>query len=97
MERPAAGELGAVYRVDGGVRFRIVGGEGVVLHQGNREVLVVSEVGGRVLQLLDGAVPVGEVVARLQEEYEVEEERLRRDVLDFLRQLQEAGVVQVTG
>lgn len=80
-------------RVD--VRYRVVEGQAVVIVQKSAEALVLNPVGTRVLELIDGELSVGGLLRRLEEEYEVDPMTLRRDVLDYLRQLLEAGVVEV--
>lgn len=83
-----------VFRRSSAVRFRVLDDEGVVIHQKAGEVLVVNEVGARVLQLLDGKRTVGAVVESLTEEWQVTPEDLRRDVEDYLRRLVAAGIVE---
>ncbi len=74
------------------VRFRVVGGEGVVVRQSSGEALVVDQVGARILELLAERPTAAEIVRRLEAEYEVEPERLAGDVERFLGELLEAGV-----
>jgi hypothetical protein len=75
-------------------RYRNVAGEGLVVRQSVGEVLVLSEVGTRVLDLLDAGAAVGAVVDALAVEYEVDRAVLERDVADYLRELQDAGIVE---
>lgn len=78
------------------VRFRTIGEEGVVIRQEAGEVLVVNEVGARVLSLLDGERTVEVVLATLAEEFEVEREKLRADLAAYLRELLLNGVIEET-
>jgi len=75
-------------------RFRSVCGEGVVLNQETAEVLVISPVASRVLELMkqDGSIAV--ILSRLREEYDVEDDALERDVLAFLNEMAAAGAVR---
>jgi len=91
------------YRLASDVRFRVVGGEGVVVLQDAGEVLVVNGVAARVLELLDlrrEPLPgregrsAEELIARLVEEFDASNEDIERDVRDFLEEIREAGVVQ---
>lgn len=79
------------------MRFRVVGGEGVVLRQEAREVLVVNETGARVLELLDGRRDVAAVHAVLAAERDGAPEAVRRDLEGFLDELVGAGVVEQVG
>ena len=76
------------------VRIRVVAGEGVVLRQEAREVLVVNAVGARVLELLDGRRPLGAVVATLAAERAAPAATIRHDVEAFVAELLAAGVVE---
>ena len=75
------------------VRFRAVDDETVVIRQEAAEALVLNEVAGRILELVDGRNTVRDVVDRLLEEYEVSPASLTEDVHTYLRELLEAGVV----
>jgi hypothetical protein len=77
------------------IRFRTIGEEGVVIRQEAGEVLVVNEVGARVLALLDGRCSVDALVARLAEEFEVDAAVLRRDLAAYLEELLAGGVLEV--
>ncbi len=76
----------------GDVRFRAVGGETVVLRQNDALVLVLNEVGGRVLELADGRTE-SEIVDELIDEFEVERAELEADVSAFVTELIGEGVV----
>lgn len=76
-------------------RYRVVGGQAVVVVQDAGEALVLNEVGSRVLELVDGERPVGEIVATLHGEYEVSQAELARDVAEILAELVAAGVLDI--
>jgi len=76
------------------VRFRVVVEEGVVLRQRSAEVLVVNEVGARVLALIDPSRTVAQVLLQLEEEFDVERTVLEADVAAFLAELVASGVVE---
>lgn len=75
------------------VRFRRVADEAVIIRQDAGEVLVVNELGARVLEMLEGpgAVSYDELVDRLSREYE-QAESLPSDILEFLVELVDSGV-----
>jgi hypothetical protein len=85
------------FRKTADARYRNVGGEGIVVRQAAGEVLVLSEVGARVLDLIESGVPVGRLLTMLVAEYEVEEAALERDVMDYLREALEAGIIERVG
>jgi hypothetical protein len=70
-----------------------VADEGIVLVQDHNEVLGVSAVGIRVLELVDGKTGLEALVERLLSEFDVERERLEEDVRGFVAELVAAGVL----
>ena len=61
------------------------------------EVLVVNELGARVLEQLDGQRPVSAIVEALAADYDVERPTLARDVSEFLEDLAQSQVVVSSG
>jgi len=82
-------------RVDD-VRFRAVGDETVVIRQEAAEALVLNEVAGRLLDLIDGKRTIADLVDRLLEEYEVAPGDVVGDVKEYLEELVETGIVTLT-
>ena len=75
------------------VRFRLVGAEGVVIRQRAAEVVVVNEVGARVLQLVQDGVRRTKMHSLLLDEFEADASVLVADVDSFLRELVAAGIL----
>ena len=75
-------------------RYRNIGGEGVVVRQTAGEVLVLNEIGVRVLVLLETTLPVSGLLDALDAEYEIDRPTLERDVLAYLQELMDAGVIE---
>jgi len=83
-----------VFRTRSDARYRNIGGEGIVVRQAVGEVLVLNEVGVRVLDLLAVGKPVGQLIGTLAAEYEVDSVTLERDVLAYIQELLDAGIVE---
>ena len=77
------------------VRFRIVGGEAVVVLQESGQVLALNEVGARILQLIDRGLAVPRIIDHLEEEFDAERSDLEVDTADFVRELLDGGVIEV--
>ena len=56
-------------------------------------MLTLNEMGGEIWKLLPQVADEEELIQRLLEEYEVEEEELRRDVTEFLDSLKKLGIL----
>jgi hypothetical protein len=76
------------------VRYRIVEDEAVIVKQEAGELVVVNETGASILELADGSRSVGEIVDAIVARYDVERETLEGDLLRFLADLDEAGVIE---
>lgn len=76
-----------------GVRQQRVGDEGIVLRQRDAEVMVLNEVGARVLELACAKKTMSEITAQLLAEYQVEQSVLEADVARYVDELLACGVV----
>lgn len=83
-----------VLRKRSDIRYRRIEGEAVVLRQSTAEVLVLNELAGDILDLVDGRRSVGAWVERLAGEYAVERPVLERDLVEFASELVEAGLLE---
>lgn len=80
-------------QLDADILFRAVGDEGVVVDQRGPSVLVVNAVALRMLELLRAQFSVSAMVMQLAEEFDAGEERIAADVGEFLRELQQRGML----
>ena len=76
------------------MRFRVIDTEGVVVRQSAGEVLVLNDLGTRILALADGVAPVAHWIDALLGEFEVDRPVLERDVLAFAAELVEQGLLE---
>jgi hypothetical protein len=81
-----------VIALDDNILFRRVAGEGVVVDQRRAEVMVVNEVGLRVLELLRDKVSVEDIVATVSDEFDAQPETVEADVLRFIDEITERGM-----
>ena len=75
------------------VRFRAVDDETVVIRQEAAEALVLNEVAGRLLEMIDGQHTVAALIQRLVDEYDVPVDELTADVQEYLEELLAGGLV----
>ena len=90
-------DASSVLRPRSDVRYRLVDGKGVLIRQGKGEVVVLNQVGARVLDLLQAGAVVRGVLERLGAEFEVGPAELEHDVLGFVRELVETGILEEAG
>ncbi len=64
----------------------------VVFNVNNYEFLEFNAVGGMIIKALDQGKSIEEIVELVTEEFEVEEERARNDILAFCKQLVVDGI-----
>lgn len=94
MTTPTELHRDLVLRRSPDVRFRTVLDEGVVIKQDTAEVLVLNEVGARVLELLDGTRTVADVETTLASEFDAAPSDLGDDLAGYLQELLAAGLVE---
>jgi Coenzyme PQQ synthesis protein D (PqqD) len=83
-----------VFKLRSDVRFRRLEPEGVIVRQTDPEVLVVNDLAARILETIDGTVPVGALVDAFTSEYAVDRAVLEHDVAAFLDELVEGRIIE---
>ena len=78
------------------VRYRVIGGQAVIIVQEAGEAIVLNEVGTKVLELVEGGHGFASIVDELCEQFDVERQQAETDLDDYLRDLVESGVVEST-
>ncbi len=78
----------------GAIRYRIIDGEAIVVQQADARVLNLNVLGSRILAALDGQTCVGDLVAHLADDYEVDPAVFAVDVHRYLEELEAAHVIE---
>ncbi len=76
---------------------RLFSGEAVVIAPAENTVRMFNPVGSRIWELMDGSRTVGQIVAQLIDEFDVEPERAQRTTLEFFAMLEEKELVAWVG
>ena len=77
------------------VHSQEVGGETVLLDLQSESYFGLDEVGTRIWQLLQQNGDLQSIFETILDEYDVEEEQLRRDLEELVEKLLEAGLVSI--
>jgi hypothetical protein len=85
--------LDAAFRIPDEVIFRELDGEAVVLNLDTGIYFGLDAVGTRIWRLLEERKPLRVVLDTLVDEYEAPPDRLQRDLLAFVDQLNGKGLV----
>jgi Coenzyme PQQ synthesis protein D (PqqD) len=72
-----------------------LGGEAAILHLKNGVYYSLDPVGARIWELLQQPRRVGQILASLTEEFDVEAERCKRDLIELLAKLEGEGLIQI--
>lgn len=84
------------YRLSPDVRYQSIDTEGVVVRQEAAEVLILNEVGTRILALVDEGLGPLAILERLAGQFDADRERLSADLDAFLAELSAAGLIEET-
>jgi len=87
-------ELGRKLVLSPEVMFQELGGEMVLLDLASESYFGLDEVGARIWGLLKEHGELQTVFEAMLEEYDVEPEKLEKDLLDLVGRLLEAGLVR---
>lgn len=76
---------------------RLFSGEAVVITPAENTVRMFNPVGSRIWELMDGQRSVGQIIATLTDEFDVEPARAERTTLEFIAMLEEKDLVAWIG
>ena len=91
---PVDGAARVVPRKNGNAGFRVLDGQAIIAVSGRSEVHLLNDVGTRIWQLIDGQRDEEQLAAEVEREFEVSLEQARRDVVEFVRNLTERGMIE---
>ena len=77
------------------VLFQELDGEAVLLDLASEQYFGLDEIGTRIWQLLDEKDDLNAIYQELLTEYDVSEQQLESDLISFVQQLCEAGIITV--
>lgn len=83
-----------IFQLRSDVRYRNIHDEGVVVRQGDAEILIVNKVAVETMELLESAKPVHAIVDDLLGKYEVDRQSLESDLDLYLGELLDANVIE---
>lgn len=86
-------DLEAVPRRSPNSAFRVYDGQATIVLPDRAEVKVLNPVASLVWERMDGARTVAQLIEAVVDEYEIEAEAARRDVVEFIETLREHGMV----
>lgn len=75
--------------------FSFLGDEAVILHLTDGTYYGLDPVGALVWKLIQEPRPVSAIATAIQDEFEVDADRCRRDLLDLLQDMETAGLLRV--
>lgn len=79
----------------GGAVSRAIDGDVVVLLPTEASLHALTGCGSRVWELIEGEIPVSDIVDRIVEEYDVERERASSEVTGFIDELASRKLVEL--
>ena len=86
-------DLGAVLRRTTDAAFRVYDGQATIVMPGRAAVHVLNPVGTTIWDLIDGVRTLGQIADALAAQYDVPGDQAQRDVLDFIAELRQKGMV----
>ena len=73
----------------------VIPGQAVILNVKSGMYYGIDKVGARIWELIQEPRTVKEIEAAILEEYEVDPERCRRDLMDLLQELSDNGLIEM--
>ncbi len=86
-------DLHAVPRKSPNSAYRVYDGQATIVLPDRAEVNVLNEIGSLVWERMDGARTVAQLIEAVVAEYDIPPESARQDVLEFIEDLRQHGMV----
>jgi hypothetical protein len=86
----------AMFKVSGAIRSTSTEDGAVLLDIHRGRILGLNRMGSRVFKMLEGGVDQDQIAGEISNEFGVDAGRVRNDVLDFIRTLQEHNVFEAS-
>ncbi|MBN1527391.1 MAG: PqqD family protein [Candidatus Omnitrophica bacterium] len=87
----------SIIKRNGDIAWRVIEEEALIVDTKGNMIYPLDEVGTRVWELLDGETPAGDIVVRIDEEFEGEKKDLRTDIFKFLEEIINKGLAGICG
>ena len=87
-------DLNNIPRLKPDVRYRVIDDQAIIVCQDKGEIIAVNEVGSLVLDAVDGKTSVTLIIGMLASSYDVPLETLQKDVLEFIAEMLDSGVLE---
>jgi len=81
------------------VRHRMIGSQGVLVHMEQGRVMVINEVGMRIVEIMQdssGPVTLKQLTTEITQEYDVGESQVSKDVMLFIEQMSQERALVVS-
>lgn len=77
------------------VRYTIVPEGGLLVLHESAELMTLNPIAIEIFDKIDGKKKVKELLKEILKEYDVEEEKAREDIFEFLKELEEKEIIEV--
>ena len=94
MNKTGLTEGSTIWQLDSAVRFRRLFDEAVLIHQEKAEALVLNDTAVSFIELCDGERTADEIITLMLESFEVTSQQLAEDLLLFIKELSEEGIIK---
>lgn len=78
-----------------GMACRMIDGQAFLLNEEGTKMHLLNKVGSLILQYASGDVSIKDIVAKIVERFNVEEDVAQRDALEFIRKLVDMKILKI--
>jgi len=77
------------------IAWRIIDGQAYIVTVNDSKLHLLNEIGTRIWQLIERKIDFENLVKKLLSEYDVESEKLRADLKEFIEELKTKGLIKI--
>jgi len=77
------------------IAWRIIDGQAYIVTVNDSKLHLLNEIGTRIWQLIERKIDFEELLKKLISEYDIELEKLRADLKEFIEELNSKGLIKI--
>jgi len=83
-----------IYQKNKEIEYNILDDEVVILTPKKSEFFSLNKTGTKIFQLINGKNDVKTIIKRISKDFNLKEEKAKKDVIEFLNQLKEKNILK---
>ncbi len=85
--------LEEIFQKNPEIVYRIIDGNAILVSSKDDKIMSINEVGTRIWDLLDGKTTIKEIIVKITEEFDVDQDTAKDDVQEFVEKCLKINII----